>query len=212
MKRLQLPSKESTQQALIELVTSYAQSSIPAIDKYVARLRSQNVGLSDDDLAALIVRRKSMKCGLIGAATGVPGILALPATIPADLIGCWRVQIVMAVAVARVYGHTPDSTDLKTDILLILAGDAANQVLKRVGIESGKHVTKRLVQKYVTREVMKKVWKVVPQKILTKAGEKSMFSFMKSVPLVGAPIGFAFDYPAAKTVGKVAIRYYSGGG
>ena len=212
MKRLRLPSAEELQTALSGLVEWYAQSNIQDIEEYVVKLRAQNSGIGPDDLARRIVRRKALKCGLVGAATGVPGVLALPATIPADLIATWRIQIVMVVAVARVYGHTATSTDLKTDILLVMAGDAATEALKRVGIEVGKSVTKKFIDRVVTREVMKKIWAIVSRKIITKAGEKSLVSFTKMVPLVGAPIGFLFNWPAARVVGGQAVKYYSGGG
>ncbi|MGB3425704.1 MAG: EcsC family protein [Castellaniella sp.] len=212
MKRLKIPTTEEMQTALQDLVSWYSHSNIQDIEEYVVKLRSQNPGITDDDLAKKIVNRKAWKCGLIGAATGIPGGLALPVTIPANIVGCWRVQIITAVAIAKVYGHTAESTDLKTDIFLILAGEAAKESLKRAGIEVGKSVTKKAVDKFVTREVMKKIWKIIPQKIITKAGEKSLFSFMKMVPLVGAPIGFAFDWPAALFVGNTAIKYYSGRG
>jgi hypothetical protein len=29
------------------------------------------------------------------------------------------------------------------------------------------------------------------------------------VPIASAPVGFAFDYAAAKAIGKAAIHYYS---
>ena len=48
--------------------------------------------------------------------------------------------------------------------------------LKRLGIEASKGVTKKAINKYITREVMVKIWKVIPQKIITKAGEKSLTS------------------------------------
>lgn len=212
MKRLWLPSAEELQTALVDLVEWYADSNIQDIEEYVVKLRAQNPGIGPDDLARKIVRRKAVKCGLVGAATGVPGALALPATIPADLIATWRIQIVMVVAVARVYGHTATSTDLKTDILLVMAGDAATKALKRVGIEVGKSVTKEVIDRVVTREVMKKIWAVVSRKIITKAGEKSLVSFTKMVPLVGAPIGFLFNWPTARVVGRQAVKYYAGGG
>ena len=182
------------------------------VKAYVDKLREQNRGITEDKLARNIVRRKAFKNGLIGAATGVPGVLLLPGTIPADLIASWRIQAVMAVAVAYVYGHTAETTDLKTDLYLILAGDSAKEALKRIGIEVGKKLTRKGVQKYITREVMKKIWSVVGRKIITKAGQKSMTSFMKMVPLIGAPIGFAFDWSAARAVGRFAIKYYSGKG
>lgn len=179
---------------------------------YVDKLRSQNPGISDDNLAKKIVRRKTLKNGLVGAITGLPGLLSLPVTIPADLVASWTIQAFMAMCVAYVYGHTAETTDLKTDLYLIFAGDSAKEVLKRIGIEVGKTLTKKGVQKYITREVMKKIWSVLGRKIITKAGTKSLTSFTRMVPLVGGIIGFGFDWSYARTVGKFAIKYYSGRG
>ena len=113
----------------------------------------------------------------------------------------------MAFSIAYIYGHTKDTTDLKTDLYLILAGVSAKEALKRFGIEVSKGVTKKAVNKYITRDVMCKIWKVVGRNIITKAGQKYMTSFMKMVPLVGAPVGFAFDWTATQAVGNVAIKY-----
>jgi hypothetical protein len=194
------------------VITWLVRSTQEPIEGYVLTLRAQNRGITDEALARKIVRRKSFKNGLWGALTGVPGIIGLPVTVPADLIASWKIQITMALAIARVYGHTPETTDLKTDIYLILAGDAAREALKQAGVKVGKEITKRVIDKLITRELMKKIWKVVGRKIITKAGHKSLFSFTKMVPLVGAPIGFAFNWTAARLVGRVAIRYYSGKG
>jgi hypothetical protein len=180
-----------------------------AIESYVDKLREQNPGIRDDELAKKIVSRKAIKNGLVGAISGIPGLIALPVTVPTDLVASWKIQTYMAVSIAYVYGHTTQTTDLKTDIYIILAGDAAKEALKRVGIEITKEVTKKAIDKYITREVMKQIWKVVGQKIITKAGEKSLTSFMKMVPIVGAPVGYAFDWVAAKVVGRTAIKYYS---
>jgi EcsC protein family len=207
---LSMPTREDLEQAFHSLIDWFSQPDAKVIDDYVAKLRAQNPGITDDELAWKIVHRKSLKSGLVGAVTGVGGLLTLPVTIPTDLIACWRIQIVMAVAIAHVYGHTASSTDLKTDIFLILAGDAAKETLKRFGIKAGKAVTKRLIQQVITRELMLTIWSVLGRQIITKAGAKSLFSFMKMVPLVGAPIGFAFDWPATYMVGKTAIKYYSG--
>lgn len=201
---------EDRSNALDKVIDWFIQTNYESIKCYVDKLRAQSPGIRNDDLAKKIVWRKSQKNGLVGAVTGLSGILALPVTIPADLVASWQIQIKMALCISYVYGHTPQTTDLKTDIYLILAGDAAKEALKRVGIEVSKEITKRTVQKYITRDVMVRIWKVVGHKIITKAGEKSLISFMKMVPLVGAPVGYAFDWSAAQIVGKSAILYYSG--
>ena len=207
---VKVPSKEDMQKGL-EVVMDYVISTdYVAIEAYVDKLREQNKDISCDKLAEKILHRKSIKNGFIGAITGVGGLITLPVSIPADLTLSWRIQASMAFSIAYVYGHTKDTTDLKTDLYIILAGDSAKEALKRVGIEVSKSITKKAVQKYITKDIMMKIWKVVGQKIITKAGEKSLTSFMKMVPLVGAPVGFAFDWIATKTVGRFAMSYYKG--
>lgn len=116
----------------------------------------------------------------------------------------------MAFAIAYVYGHTEDTSDLKIDLYLILAGDAAKEAMKKIGIEVSKSITKKVIEKYITKDIMLKIWNVVGRKNITKAGEKSLTSFTKMVPFVGTPIGFAFDWAATQVVGKFAIKYYKG--
>jgi len=198
--------------ALEKVVDWMIDSAKTNIDSYVNKLRSDNPGISNNDLAKKIVRRKSVKNGWVGATTGIGGLITLPVTIPTDLIVSWKIQIFMTLAIACVYGHNYKTVDLKTDIYLILAGESAKEALKRFGIEVSKAVTKKAVDKYITREIMVKIWAIMGQKIITKAGEKSLTSFTKMVPLVGAPVGFAFDWMATKKVGKTAIKYYSGAG
>jgi hypothetical protein len=201
--------KEGALARFLDWVTSTEPAEVKA---YVDKLRSQNAEISDDDLAKKIVSRKSLKNGLVGAATGIPGIIALPATIPADLVATWRIQAFMAMCVAYVFGHTAKTTDLKTDLYLILAGDSAKEALKRLGIEVGKTLARRAIEKYITREVMVKIWSVLGRQIITKAGTKSLTSFMRLVPGLGGVVGFFCDWGATKVVGHFAIKYYSGQG
>lgn len=207
-------NQDEKKNAIIKWMDGYIDTFIISgsseISGYVEKLRQQNPKISDIDLAKKIVGRKSFKNGLVGAATGVGGLITLPVTVPVDIVATWKIQITLAFAIAHVFGHTKDTTDLRTDIYLILAGSAAQEALKKVGIQVGKEVTKRAIQKNISQEVMKKIWKIVPQKIITKSGQKSLTSFSKMVPLIGAPIGFAFDYFGTKTVGNFAVKYYSG--
>jgi hypothetical protein len=193
-----------------QFIDNFLNTKPPEIVAYVEKLREQNPGISQVQLARKIRNRKSMKNGLVGAATGIGGLITLPVTVPADLIATWKIQIALAFTVAYIFGHTKESTDLKTDIYLILAGSSAQEALKKVGVETIKGVTKKAVEKHITREVMKKIWKIIPSKIITKAGEKSLTSFMKMVPIAGAPVGFVFDYFGTRIVGNFAIKYYSG--
>jgi len=184
-------------------------SSQDSIEAYVNRLRSQYPLMSNYELSRLIVNRKSFKNGIIGAVTGICPLLTLPISLPADLISTLRIQAAMALSIAYVYGHTSATTDLKTDVYLIIAGNSVKEFFKDLGVQTSKEITKKAVQKYITRDLMKKIGKYISRKILSKAGEKSLVSFMKMVPLIGIPVGFIFDWSAAQTVGYSAMKYYS---
>ena len=210
MSIVHIPTREELQASLDTILDHVISVDSTSIEAYVDKLWAQHPNISRDTLAKRILQRKSIKSGLIGAITGLGGLISLPVAIPADLACSWRIQASMAFSIAYVYGHTKDTTDLKTDLYLILAGNAAKDALKAIGIEVAKDVTKRALDKYITRDVMVKIWKVVGRKIITKAGEKSLTSFTKMVPLVSAPIGFVFDWVAAQAVGRTAITYYRG--
>ena len=210
MKKIKLPSKEELQESLETIIDYVISTDSATIVAYVNKLYEQNPGISRDELAKKILSRKSIKNGFIGATTGIGGLITLPVSVPTDLVCSWRIQATMSFSIAYVYGHTKDTTDLKTDLYIIMAGDSVKEAIKRFGIEVSKDITKKAVNKYITKDIMSKIWKVVGRQIITKAGEKSMTSFMKLVPVVGAPVGFVFDWTATQTVGKFAIKYYRG--
>lgn len=182
------------------------------IREYVRKLREQHPEITNGDLAQMIVRRKASKNAFIGAITGVPGLLLLPVTIPVDMMASWRIQAQMIVAIACVYGHDLEASDLKTDIYCVMAGNAAVQAIRQVGIAVVEHLTRETIRRFVTREVMEQIWKVLGRGIITKAGQKSLTSFMKWVPIVGAVVGAGVDWAVARLVGRTAIHYYSGRG
>lgn len=177
----------------------------PAVREYVAQLRAARPLADADELAAGVVSRRALKAGGIGAITGLGGLVILPVAIPANLVGTWRVQVTMLAIIAEIY----EAEFEVDDFFLVLGGSAAVEAMKQLGVLVGKDVTKRMVEKHVTRETMKQINRVVSRQILTKAGEKSAMSFMKMVPLVGAPVGFAFDWTATRAFGKAGILYYA---
>jgi hypothetical protein len=199
---------------LVNVVEGIVFDDLPSIEAYVNRLRQQNPSIEDDDLARLIVRRKSVKNAIFGAITGAPGFTLMPVAIPASIAASWHIQAQMILAIAHVYGYTQncDAMDLRRDIYILLAGDSAKESLRQFGIHAATIVTRRAVDRYVNLHIMQQIWKVLGQKIITKAGQKSLTSFIKLAPLVGAPVGATVDWISARTVGALAIHYYSGSG
>lgn len=171
----------------------------------VERARKRNPGLSQDQLARLVVKRGTRRVGAASFATGFGGAPTLVLNISSVL----SLQASLVLAVAAVYDEL-DSPDLRQDLVLILAGNSAVTALRSFGVAAANDMGKKWVQKNVTRETMKQVNKVVSRKILTKAGEKSLTSIVKLVPVAGATVGYTVDRSYARALGESAIRYYSG--
>lgn len=195
--------------AFEKLVEWFIDTDPMQVRRYVEGLRERYPDVSDDELARKVVSLKSIKNGLVGAATGVPGFLAFPIAIPADVIASWKIQINMAMCIAHIYGHTsdPSKDEIKTDIFMILAGSSAKASLRLMGVEIDQ-VTKNTIRRYVTREVTIELWKHLGRRIIRTTGLRSMRRMSRVMPLVGAPIGFAFDYAATRSIGEAACDYY----
>ena len=92
MQLIKLPSKEDMQKGLDVVMEYVISTDYVVIESYVDKLREQNKRISSDELAKKILHRKSVKNGLIGAVTGLGGLITLPVSIPADLALSWRIQ------------------------------------------------------------------------------------------------------------------------
>lgn len=175
------------------------------VEADVERVRRRRPELSQDELARALVKRGTRRVGAASFATGFGGA----PTLVANVTSVVALQAATVLAVAAAYDEL-DSPDLRQDLVLILAGNGAVTALRGFGVAAANDMGKRWVQANVTRETMKQVNKVVSRKILTKAGEKSLTSFVKLVPVAGAAVGYTVDRSYTRVLGESAIRYYSG--
>jgi hypothetical protein len=194
---------------LIVVLRETAHEEAKLVDEYVAQVRRLNPDKTPLELAKRIMWRRSLKAGGLGGVCGVGGFITLPVTMPTNLYYTFRIQARLTLATAHIYGWNITEDDAITDMLLVMGGSTSIEAAKSVGVSLGTEFAKKAVQKYVTRDVMKKINSVISRKIITKAGEKSLLSFVELVPLVGAPIGAGFDFFGTLAVGHAAIKFYS---
>ncbi len=195
---------------LDQYISDYISTKNEEVSKYIEEFRKKYPDASKVELAKKIKNSKSFRNGLVGAATGLGGLLALPVTIPTDLVISWRIQIPLIYTIAAIFEQTANLDELKTDIYIILAGRNAQEIFKNAGVDSLNNLTKTAVKKHIKREVMMRMWRIIPRKLITSAGEKTVSGFMKLIPLIGAPVGFTFDFVDAQITGNFAIKYFKG--
>ena len=195
---------------LITLLKTTIQKETEHVKEYVDHLRDLNEDLDREQLARKIISRRCLKAGGVGAVCGLGGFIMMPITMPGDMYYTFRIQARMVLALAHLYDWNIHDDDFETDILIVMGGSTVIGSFSQVGIKIGQEYTKKSIQKYITREVMKRLNRVISRKIISKAGEKSLISFTKLVPIIGAPIGGAFDYLGTMAVGRTALNFYKG--
>ncbi|WP_181392018.1 EcsC family protein [Deinococcus irradiatisoli] len=199
----------SVQQVVGKVVSTVATRRGSSIRSVVASERAKNPEWTNAELARMFILRRAFYSGVSGGVTSLGGLITLPVTLPVSLASSLAFQAEIMLTVAHIYGHDLEHEDRYLDFLLLFLGNNVHEVMKHLGIVAGTRVTRQVVDRVFTREVMQMTWKVVGKNVLTKAGSKSTFSLMRAVPFVAAPIGFAFDYAAARAVGKAALLFYA---
>lgn len=163
---------------------------------------------STDARARALINWETSKNFTTGFVTGLGGLLTLPINVPAALGAAWIIQARMAAAIAKLYGHALRGDRIRTFVLLCLVGDAAKEVVKKVGIEIGNKSLKTALAKIPGR-VLIEINKKVGYRLLTKAGEKGVLNISKAVPVAGGVVGGTVDAMACRAVGNLAIKLFS---
>lgn len=158
-----------------------------------------------DEEAERLVRRYAMRCGALGALTGMP-VAGATGAVPASAMSTLALHLRMIHEIARLYGHRPDTHDFETDALAIVAGDATKEVLKRASVEWSHQVAWRSLRRAVAVAALRRVDPAVAGPTLVTVGIPRPLAHL--VPLAGAPVGFGIDYANARAMGSRAIAYY----
>ena len=85
--------------------------------------------------AHALIRWQTIKAAGLGFITGIPGLPAMPVTLPANLTSVLFIQIRMMAALAHLGGYDLNDDRVKTLCLACLCGHAARTILREAGIE-----------------------------------------------------------------------------
>lgn len=160
-----------------------------------------------DEAIDRLISWQVAKAGAAGFATGVGGALTLPVAIPANLAGVLYIQIRMIGAIAHLRGYDIRSDQVKTLVVACLAGSAALDILKDVGINIGAQLTTQMILR-ISGQVLKRINQAVGFRLVTKAGSRGAVNLIKGVPLVGGIVGGTFDAAATKVIGQTAKQVF----
>ncbi|MEU0677445.1 hypothetical protein ABZ330_32015 [Streptomyces sp. NPDC006172] len=165
------------------------------------------------------IRYETAKVSALSAAAGLPGFMALPATVPADLAQYFGHMLRIAQKLAYLYSWPDlfsddgdDVDDATMGLLTLFFGvmfgtQSANVAVGKVAEMMAKQVAKKLPQKALTKGVIYPIVKKVAAYIGAEMTKQTFAkSVSKAIPVVGAAISgtltFATYRPMAKRLKK----------
>ena len=177
--------------------------------------------ISKDRIDALVnacINNHTAKVTTISAAAGIPGGLAMAATIPGDMAQYYWHTFVLAQKLAYLYG-IPDLRDeegnlseTSQDMLTLFVGvmmgaAAANNVIKNLSKAFAEQVVKRLPRQALTKTVYYPIIKQVAKWIGINLTKSSFAKGLgKAIPILGGAISDALTFasfrPSAKRLQK----------
>lgn len=164
---------------------------------------------SDDDRIASLIRWETSKNFSTGFAMGLPGIMALPATIPTGLGSAWAIQTRMAATIAAIYGHDLEHDRVRSFAFMCILGmKGIQEPLRTAGVAVTRGLVKNAIGK-VSGETLRHINKHVGFRLLTKAGQTGVLNLGKAIPIAGGLVGGVLDGAGCYAVGKTA-RYVFG--
>jgi len=155
------------------------------------------------DRANSLIRWQIAKAGTSGFLSGLGGILTMPVAIPANLASVIYVQIRMIAAIAHLGGHDLKNDKVKSLVYACLAGNAAKDIMKEIGIVVGSKLSTQMI-KSISGKTITAINQKVGFRLLTKFGQTGAVNLGKAVPIVGGVIGGTFDSVTTNTIGNIA--------
>lgn len=185
-------------------VPGVSQSVDELADEYL--LKCGNPRLAAKELAKWQVA----KCGTAGFVAGLPGLIAMPVAIPANIASVIYVQLRMIAAIAKMGGLDVRSDQVQAMCFACLTGNAVSDILKDAGIKVGQKGLQAAIGK-IPGKVVIEINKKVGFRLITKAGSTGVINLTKLVPVAGGVIGGAFDVATTKIIAANAQSLFIDG-
>ena len=162
-----------------------------------------NEEVSSVDQVNSLIRWQNTKAATTGFVTGLGGLITLPVAVPANISVVLLVQVRMIAAIAIMGKHDVKDDRVKTLVYACLAGNAATEILREVGVQLTEKLAITAI-KSITRETLVAINRGVGFRLLTKFGEKGLINLGKAVPLVGGVVSATLEAVSTNAIGNVA--------
>ncbi len=168
-----------------QMVENAVTPNLPALERLVAKKRAKHPGLGPRRLAKKLIHRQARRAGLVGFATGVGGLPALPIAVPIDLAATIKLQSNLVHMLRMAHGDQPGGRRVGAEEV-----SEASLWLITTGGQELASASGALVRKLVVR-------------LLSK-------SLLKFLPVVGGLVGFALNWASTQALGRLTLLWLEG--
>jgi uncharacterized protein (DUF697 family) len=187
-------------------------------------------GKTPEECARNFINWQTGKAGATGFALGLPGLAAMPLTIPADLASVSYLQLRMIAVIGILFGWEATSDQLRTVAFSCLLGTAAGEAVRDVGVKASTRFGSRIIRN-ISGKSLKRVNDFFGiHNLLIKgvnggakggakaaasagarAGSKGIVNLSKMVPLLGGVVGGGLNIVFTRQMGQIAVRLLKDG-
>ena len=188
--------KNTIHAALLKPLYSQAVREVPFLGTPVAvAARFENAATDEAKVADHVVEFYLSLCGSAGFVCGVPGLVAAPITLPANVASVAFLQLHMCAALATLGGFDVHNSAVREMSIRCLLGDS-KATRERDELEG---VAKRVAIKVAERSV-----RLISEQALKGASKV----VLRRIPLVGGAVGCTSDVLTTRRVALAARKAF----
>lgn len=164
-------------------------------------------GLTADQAVGNLIDWQTAKAAGVGFATGFPGFVFGPVTIPTDLAATTYIQLRMIAAIALINGRDPKQDQVKTLSFLSLCGRGASEALREASVMVGTKLATNQLAK-VPGSMLIKINQFVGFRLVTKAGATGVINLSRLVPVIGGLVSGTVNGWTTRQIGYAAHGFF----
>lgn len=204
------PESSVTDSKLVRLLEWVIDLEPRLIAHDASALKSRYPGVNNEVLADHVFADARWKATASGALTGLPGnlLVAAPAAL-LDVTALLRLEAHAAARVACLYD--PDflqDEEAKWEVLVPVFGiNVLSQIARQAGIQAGMAMSRKMLRKLVSKGSLSALKRILAQHFGARVSQRALIT--KTVPLVGALIGGAWNYGEVTLLRARCVRYFA---
>lgn len=163
----------------------------------------------DRDQALRVLMRDHRQLGAVGGfTTGLGGFFTMPISLPANILEFYLLGTRLTAATAKVRGYDIDQPEIRSAVLLTLAGADSDDLLKKAGLQAAGGKLSSLAFERLPAPALMVLNKAVGFRLLGRIGQGTFAKLGRAVPLVGGLIGAGVDVYMLGRIGKQAAKEF----